>query len=187
MSANCGNPFRQGDIYDQTWFASLSYLQLFQHDLTEILSILQQSQDARGKEQKEVPMVLLGNKGDMVHLRQVSSEEGDLTMIEIILDIQILPWRLNTLKRTFSIQNLYKIGLNYILIFCYISKMPPKLFAILVAAKVWGGGSGHWPCFVIPARHTSTFLRHNKGGKGEPRVFSLYQGDHCDLNQALLV
>ena len=71
-------------------------------------------------------MVLLGNKGDMVHLRQVSSEEGDLTMIEIILDIQILPWRLNTLKRTFNIQNLYKIGLNDIYIFCYISKMFQK-------------------------------------------------------------
>ena len=126
MSANYGNPFRQGDIYDQTWFASLSYLQLFQHDLTEILSILQQSQDARGKEQKEVPMVLLGNKGDMVHLRQVSSEEGDLTMIEIILDIQILPWRLNTLKRTFNIQNLYKIGLNDIFIFAIFQKCPQK-------------------------------------------------------------
>jgi len=25
-----------------------------------------------------VPMVLLGNKGDMVHLRQVSSEEGEI-------------------------------------------------------------------------------------------------------------
>ena len=43
-----------------------------------LLFLLQPStQDARGKEQKEVPMVLLGNKGDMVHLRQVSSEEGD--------------------------------------------------------------------------------------------------------------
>jgi len=30
------------------------------------------------KSSKEVPMVLLGNKGDMVHLRQVSSEEGDI-------------------------------------------------------------------------------------------------------------
>ena len=173
MSANCGNPFRHGDIYDQTWFASLSYLQLFQHHLTEIQSILQQSQDARGKEQKEVPMVLLGNKGDMVHLRQVSSEEGDLTMIEIILDIQILPWRLNTLKRTFSIQNLYKIGLNYILIFCYISKMSPKIFAILVAAKVWGGdqaiGHASW------SRRGTLLLfwgitREGKGNRG---------GFHC--------
>ena len=33
-------------------------------------------QDLRGTHGKEVPMVLLGNKGDMVHLRQVSSEEG---------------------------------------------------------------------------------------------------------------
>ena len=34
-------------------------------------------QDVRSTSQsKEVPMVLLGNKGDMVHLRQVSSEEG---------------------------------------------------------------------------------------------------------------
>ena len=33
-------------------------------------------QDVRSSQSKEVPMVLLGNKGDMVHLRQVSSEEG---------------------------------------------------------------------------------------------------------------
>ena len=47
-----------------------------------LLFLLQPStQDARGKEQKEVPMVLLGNKGDMVHLRQVSSEEGDTTIL----------------------------------------------------------------------------------------------------------
>jgi len=35
-------------------------------------------QDVRSSQSKEVPMVLLGNKGDMVHLRQVSSEEGDI-------------------------------------------------------------------------------------------------------------
>ncbi len=28
--------------------------------------------------QKDMPMVILGNKGDMVHLRQVSSEEGNI-------------------------------------------------------------------------------------------------------------
>ena len=30
----------------------------------------------KSNQNKEVPLVLLGNKGDMVHLRQVSSEEG---------------------------------------------------------------------------------------------------------------
>ena len=39
------------------------------------------AQDSRGSHGKEsgptFPMVLLGNKGDMVHLRQVSSEEGN--------------------------------------------------------------------------------------------------------------
>ena len=41
-----------------------------------LLSNTVPQQDVRGKDGKEVPMVLLGNKGDMVHLRQVSSEEG---------------------------------------------------------------------------------------------------------------
>jgi len=35
-------------------------------------------QEVKSSQTKEVPMVLLGNKGDMVHLRQVSSEEGDI-------------------------------------------------------------------------------------------------------------
>jgi len=35
-------------------------------------------QEVKSANSKEVPMVLLGNKGDMVHLRQVSSEEGDI-------------------------------------------------------------------------------------------------------------
>ena len=41
-----------------------------------LLCHLSCSQDVRSSQSKEVPMVLLGNKGDMVHLRQVSSEEG---------------------------------------------------------------------------------------------------------------
>ena len=53
--------------------ATLYFLHLFLLQLA--------TQDARGKEQKEVPMVLLGNKGDMVHLRQVSSEEGDTIIL----------------------------------------------------------------------------------------------------------
>lgn len=43
-----------------------------------VKQIWQHVQDVRGKDGKEVPMVLLGNKGDMVHLRQVSSEEGEI-------------------------------------------------------------------------------------------------------------
>lgn len=43
-----------------------------------IKQILQHIQDLKGSHGKEVPMVLLGNKGDMVHLRQVSSEEGEI-------------------------------------------------------------------------------------------------------------
>ena len=34
-------------------------------------------QEVKSNQNKEVPLVLLGNKGDMVHLRQVSSEEGN--------------------------------------------------------------------------------------------------------------
>ena len=34
-------------------------------------------QEVKSNQSKEVPLVLLGNKGDMVHLRQVSSEEGE--------------------------------------------------------------------------------------------------------------
>ena len=64
MFDSCGNQFRQITFFLQIRFLLLFLLQPF-------------TQDARGKEQKEVPMVLLGNKGDMVHLRQVSSEEGD--------------------------------------------------------------------------------------------------------------
>ena len=33
-----------------------------------------------------ISMVLLGNKGDMVHLRQVSSEEGDQMVITMGYD-----------------------------------------------------------------------------------------------------
>lgn len=35
-------------------------------------------QEVKSSQSKDVPLVLLGNKGDMVHLRQVSSEEGDI-------------------------------------------------------------------------------------------------------------
>lgn len=55
-------------VYSITDRASFNYVR----------QLWQPIQDARGKEQKEVPMVLLGNKGDMVHLRQVSSEEGEI-------------------------------------------------------------------------------------------------------------
>ena len=41
------------------------------------------SQEVKSANSKEVPMVLLGNKGDMVHLRQVSSEEGCIHEINI--------------------------------------------------------------------------------------------------------
>jgi len=55
-------------VYSITDRASFNYIkQVFQH-----------IQDLRGTHGKEVPMVLLGNKGDMVHLRQVSSEEGEI-------------------------------------------------------------------------------------------------------------
>ena len=41
--------------------------------------------------QKEVPIVILGNKGDMVHLRQVSSEEGTVFFSKsIYLEIKII-------------------------------------------------------------------------------------------------
>lgn len=40
--------------------------------------ILQHIQDMKSNHGKEVPLALLGNKGDMVHLRQVSSEEGEI-------------------------------------------------------------------------------------------------------------
>jgi len=43
-----------------------------------VKQVWQHVQDLRGTHGKEVPMVLLGNKGDMVHLRQVSSEEGEI-------------------------------------------------------------------------------------------------------------
>jgi len=55
-------------VYSITDRASFNYIkQVWQH-----------IQDLRGNHGKEVPMVLLGNKGDMVHLRQVSSEEGEI-------------------------------------------------------------------------------------------------------------
>jgi len=55
-------------VYSITDRASFNYIkQVWQH-----------IQDLRGTHGKEVPMVLLGNKGDMVHLRQVSSEEGEI-------------------------------------------------------------------------------------------------------------
>eukprot|EP00092_Neocalanus_flemingeri_P001390 GFUD01001483.1.p1 GENE.GFUD01001483.1~~GFUD01001483.1.p1 ORF type:complete len:224 (+),score=32.93 GFUD01001483.1:546-1217(+) len=55
-------------VYSITDRASFNYVkQVWQH-----------IQDVRGTHGKEVPMVLLGNKGDMVHLRQVSSEEGEI-------------------------------------------------------------------------------------------------------------
>ena len=43
-------------------------------------------QEVKSNQSKEVPLVLLGNKGDMVHLRQVSSEEGEKTKIIIYVD-----------------------------------------------------------------------------------------------------
>jgi len=57
-------------VYSITDRASFTYLkQMFNH--------IQEVRCSQGKE-KEVPMVILGNKGDMVHLRQVSSEEGEI-------------------------------------------------------------------------------------------------------------
>ena len=44
-----------------------------QHNLKKKLSLYQ---EVKSSQSKDVPLVLLGNKGDMVHLRQVSSEEG---------------------------------------------------------------------------------------------------------------
>lgn len=43
-----------------------------------IKQVWQHIQDVKGSHGKDLPMVLLGNKGDMVHLRQVSSEEGEI-------------------------------------------------------------------------------------------------------------
>lgn len=43
-----------------------------------IKQVWQHIQDVKGSHSKDLPMVLLGNKGDMVHLRQVSSEEGEI-------------------------------------------------------------------------------------------------------------
>ncbi|XP_023345273.1 ras-related and estrogen-regulated growth inhibitor [Eurytemora carolleeae] len=58
-------------VYSITDRSSFTYLkQVFNH-----------IQDVRGVAQvkeKDVPMLILGNKGDMVHLRQVSSEEGEI-------------------------------------------------------------------------------------------------------------
>eukprot|EP00092_Neocalanus_flemingeri_P062039 GFUD01074775.1.p1 GENE.GFUD01074775.1~~GFUD01074775.1.p1 ORF type:complete len:134 (+),score=25.27 GFUD01074775.1:206-607(+) len=55
-------------VYSITDRASFNYVkQVWQH-----------IQDVRATHGKEVPMALLGNKGDMVHLRQVSSEEGEI-------------------------------------------------------------------------------------------------------------
>lgn len=55
-------------VYSITDRASFTYLkQVWKH-----------IQDLKGPSGKEIPMVILGNKGDMVHLRQVSSEEGDI-------------------------------------------------------------------------------------------------------------
>eukprot|EP00092_Neocalanus_flemingeri_P012701 GFUD01013687.1.p1 GENE.GFUD01013687.1~~GFUD01013687.1.p1 ORF type:complete len:224 (+),score=49.17 GFUD01013687.1:558-1229(+) len=55
-------------VYSITDRASFNYVkQVWQH-----------IQDVRATTGKEVPMALLGNKGDMVHLRQVSSEEGEI-------------------------------------------------------------------------------------------------------------
>lgn len=57
-------------VYSITDRASFTYLkQVFNH--------IQNFRSAQGKE-KEVPIVIIGNKGDMVHLRQVSSEEGEI-------------------------------------------------------------------------------------------------------------
>jgi len=48
-------------------------------------------QDVKSSQSKEVPMVLLGNKGDMVHLRQVSSEEGNIETETFITYSNFLP------------------------------------------------------------------------------------------------
>lgn len=57
-------------VYSITDRASFTYLK-------QILNHIQDIRGPQGKE-KEVPIVILGNKGDMVHLRQVSSEEGEI-------------------------------------------------------------------------------------------------------------
>lgn len=57
-------------VYSITDRASFTYIkQVFNH--------IQEVRNSQGKD-REVPMVILGNKGDMVHLRQVSSEEGEI-------------------------------------------------------------------------------------------------------------
>ena len=44
--------------------------------------------EVKSNQNKEVPLVLLGNKGDMVHLRQVSSEEGE-NITELSMSIKV--------------------------------------------------------------------------------------------------
>jgi len=57
-------------VYSITDRASFTYLkQVFNH--------IQEVRGSHSKD-KDMPMVILGNKGDMVHLRQVSSEEGEI-------------------------------------------------------------------------------------------------------------
>jgi len=57
-------------VYSITDRASFTYIK-------QVLNHIQEMRNSQGKE-REIPMVILGNKGDMVHLRQVSSEEGDI-------------------------------------------------------------------------------------------------------------
>jgi len=58
-------------VYSITDRQSFNYIkQAWQH--------IQDLRGTHGKENQSVPMVLLGNKGDMVHLRQVSTEEGEI-------------------------------------------------------------------------------------------------------------
>lgn len=58
-------------VYSITDRQSFNYIkQAWQH--------IQDLRGSHGKENQSIPMVLLGNKGDMVHLRQVSTEEGEI-------------------------------------------------------------------------------------------------------------
>ena len=59
-------------------------------------------QEVKSNQSKEVPLVLLGNKGDMVHLRQVSSEEGENFTKWSECWIQIIPFAGDILAKDFD-------------------------------------------------------------------------------------
>ncbi len=54
-----------------------------------------------------MPMVILGNKGDMVHLRQVSSEEGN------ILGVMNIEYRYGTPETSFIRRRYYSENNGY--------------------------------------------------------------------------